>query len=156
MSPSHWPAHLPLPQGDRGVVTGTQVPRLAVLRHDSHCPVQAKLQHTPSDEQVPLAHSVLTLQASPFLLAMQVPFSQTGVLPPQPPQHCASGIQAPSHGFCPAGQLPAQVVPPGWQPNWHDIVVEGEHAPLPLQTAAVVAVPFVHEAAAPHGVVLVG
>ena len=96
------------------------------------------------------------LQVSPFFLGMHVPFSQTGVLPLQPPQHCALGMQDPLHGFCPDGQLLAQVVPPGWQPNSQDIVVEGVHAPLLLQTAAVVATPFVHDAAAPHSTAVVG
>jgi hypothetical protein len=85
--PSHRPPQVPLPaHAVRGVVTATQVPRLAELAHDSHCPVQALLQQKPS-RQKPLAHSSFTLHPSPFLLATHAPFWHTGVLPPQPPRH---------------------------------------------------------------------
>lgn len=61
---------------------------------------------------MPLAQSVpAPLQLSPFGFLTQVPFEQTGVLPLQPPQHCASGMQALLQGFCPVGQFEAQAVP---------------------------------------------
>jgi hypothetical protein len=88
------------------------VPRLPELAHDSHWPVHALLQQNPS-RQKPLAHSLLTLQPSPFLRATHVPFSQTGVLPLQPPQHCAFGIHELLQGFWPCWQLVAQAAPPG-------------------------------------------
>jgi len=82
------PPQVPLPvQGVRGVVTKTQVPLLADVLHDSHCPLQVALQHTPS-AQTWLAQSLpVPEQVSPFGLPTQVPFEQTGVFPLQPPQH---------------------------------------------------------------------
>ena len=47
--PSHFPPHVPVPvQAVRGVVTGVHVPLAAEVEHDSHCPVHASLQQTPS------------------------------------------------------------------------------------------------------------
>jgi len=144
-------------QAVRGVVTATQVPRLEALTQDSHCPVQATLQHTPSDPHTPLAQSApVPVQVSPFGFPTQVPFEQTGVLPAQPPQQAALAMQALLHGFCPEGQVDAQTVPPLWQPKAHVIEVGAVQAPLPLHNAAVVAIPPVQEAAAPHEVALVG
>jgi hypothetical protein len=113
LTPSHRPPQAPLPaQAVRGVVTATQVPRLAELAHDSHWPVQALLQQKPS-RQMPLAHSLFTLHPSPFLRATHVPFSHTGVPPPQPPQHCPLGMHELLQGFWPGGQLDAHAPPPG-------------------------------------------
>ena len=92
-------------------MTATQVPRLLELAHDSHWPLQALLQQNPS-RQMPLPHSLFTLQPSPFLLATQVPFSQMGVLPLQPPQHWALAMHELLQGFWPGGQLAAHAVPP--------------------------------------------
>lgn len=130
LMPSHRPPQVPLPAHPvRGVVTATQVPRLVELAHDSHSPAQALLQQNPS-RQNPLAHSALRLHPSPFLLATHVPFSQTGVLPLQPPQHCALGMHELLQGFCPGGQVAAHVSPPAPQPNGQVVVAK---RPLPLQ-----------------------
>jgi hypothetical protein len=102
---------MPLPAHSvRGVVTATHVPRLAELAHDSHWPVHAPLQQNPS-LQMPLAHSPLTLHPCPLGLAMHLPFSQIGRLPPQPPQHWALGIHESLQSFWPDGQLAAQPAP---------------------------------------------
>ena len=133
------------------------VPLLAALTHDSHCPVQATLQQTPSEPHTPLAQSKpVPVHVSPLLLPTQVPLEQLGVFPLHPPQHCAFAMQLPLHGFCPLGQFDAQVALPVWHPMVQVIVVGVEQEPLPLHSAAVVAVPAVHEAAAPHDVALVG
>ena len=157
LMPSQWPAHAPLPlQLVRGVVTATQVPRLDAVRHDSHCPVQAALQHTPSAEQVRLAHSLLVEHSSPFGLATQLPLSQTGALPAQPPQHSSSGMHESSHGFSPGGQLSAQAEPSASQPNSQLTLSDGVHPPSPSQTAAVSAVSSLQDASVPHDVVASG
>lgn len=102
LTPLHEPPHaVPAPvHAVRAVVVATQVPRLAAVVQDSHWPLQATLQQTPSDPQTPLAQSVpVPAQASPFGLPTHVPLEQTGVLPLHPPQHCALGIQALLQGF---------------------------------------------------------
>ena len=55
-APLHTPSHpVPLPS-QRGLpaagapATGEQVPALPATAHDSHCPVHAELQHTPSTQ----------------------------------------------------------------------------------------------------------
>ena len=152
------PHDVPVPaQGVFGIVTATHVPLLAGLTQDSHCPAQATLQQTPSALHTPLAQSwPLPVHVSPLLLPTQVPLEQMGVFPLHPPQHCAFAIQPALQGFCPLGQFEAQLALPAWQPSAQVIAVGAEQEPLPLQSAAVVAVPVVHEAAAPHDVALVG
>lgn len=110
MDPSHFPAQVPLPaQAERGVVVGEQVPLALEVLQDSHWPVQASLQQTPS-AQWPLAHSPSPLQAMLLVLATQVPLSQTGVFPPHVGQQVACETHMPLHSFMPLPQ-PA-VVPP--------------------------------------------
>ena len=47
--PSHLPAQTPVPaHGERGAVVGVHAPLALAVEHDSHWPVQASLQHTPS------------------------------------------------------------------------------------------------------------
>ena len=76
LKPSHRPPHVPLPaQGVRGVVTATQVPRLPALAHDSHWPVHALSQHTPSTH-CPLRHCALLVQVTPRARgALHVPWA---------------------------------------------------------------------------------
>jgi hypothetical protein len=65
VEPSQIPAHSPVPaQAVRGVVVGTQVPLLPKMEQDSHCPVQATLQQTPS-AQTPEAHVFPLEHAAP-------------------------------------------------------------------------------------------
>lgn len=155
-TPLQVPPQVPLPlQGVRGVVTATQVPRLDALTQDSQLPLQATLQHTPSEPHTPLAQSLpVPLHASPFGLPTQVPFEQVGVFPLHPPQQAEVAMHPLLHAFCPVGQFDAQAVP--LHPNIQVIIVEAVQAPAPLQTAAEVAVPLVHDAAAPHEVVVPG
>jgi hypothetical protein len=63
------------------------MPRAAVARAGARFALAgALLQQNPS-RQKPLVHSLFTLQPSPFPRATHVvPFSQTGVLPLQPPR----------------------------------------------------------------------
>jgi hypothetical protein len=150
------PAQVPEPaHGVRGVVTGTQVPRLGPLRQDSHCPLQATSQHTPSEPHTLLPQSLpVPLHASPLGLLTQVPFEQTGVSPLHPPQHAELAMHPVLHDFCPVGQFEAQAAPA--HPNMHVIAIDGVQPPALLQTAADVAVPPVQDAAAPHDVVVPG
>jgi hypothetical protein len=78
LMPSHRPPHVPLPaQGVRGVVTATQVPRLPALAHDSHWPVHALLQHTPSTHR-PFRHWAPFEQAAPRApSALHVPWASS-------------------------------------------------------------------------------
>lgn len=63
----------------------------------------------------------------------------------------------PPHSAVPVGQLVAQVgFPSVRQPYMHDIIVDAVQEPLPLHSAAVVAMPLVQLAAAPQEVVLDG
>lgn len=71
------------------MVTGTHVPRLEALTQDSHCPLQATLQQTPSELHTLLAHWLAKVQLSPFGLPTQVPFEQV-----RPPLHVV-----PQHGW---------------------------------------------------------
>jgi hypothetical protein len=62
-------------------LTAVQIPLLAVSPHDSHCPVQALLQQTPS-AQYPLPHWVPAVQACPAF-ALQPPVASQLLVPLQ-------------------------------------------------------------------------
>jgi hypothetical protein len=112
--PLHVPTHEPVPaHGVRGVVTATHVPRLLVVEHDSHWPLHAALQQTPS-AHTPLAQTLPALQASPSGLPTHVPLLHTGVFPLQPPQQSLIGMQLPLQSFIVPEQL--GVVPPAPPP----------------------------------------
>ena len=69
-------------------VTSVQVPSDPETLHASHCPLQGALQQKPSTQN-PLAHSVLPVQVSPFVLAgTHAPASQR-----KPVWHCVSVVQ---------------------------------------------------------------
>ena len=119
--PSQRPTQTPVPgQGVRGVVTATQVPRLAVLTHDSHWPLQAALQHTPSEPHTPLWHSPAAAQAVPLALAgappVPLPAAPPVFAPPEPPVPTEPPAcpplpaEAPPVAFCPP--LPTATPPP--------------------------------------------
>jgi hypothetical protein len=83
--PSHCPAQAPVPpHAARGTVTATHVPRLAALMHDSHCPLHATLQQTPSEPQTPLEHSVATVHAVPLAFEAVPPLPLAPAVPPLP------------------------------------------------------------------------
>jgi hypothetical protein len=63
-----WQGGVPLEHSFAGSVpatNGVQVPTLPAWLHDTHAPVQAELQHTPS-VQKPLAHSAALVHVLPF------------------------------------------------------------------------------------------
>jgi hypothetical protein len=68
------------------LLTATQVPGLAVLTQVRHCPLHARLQHTPP-EQAPLWHSGPWAHAAPFAFAPAppVPAPAPPVPGPTPP-----------------------------------------------------------------------
>ena len=93
--PSQIPPQTPVPvHAVRGVVVGTHVPLLLAVEQDSHCPVQATLQQTPSAQTV-LAHSAPLEHVSPVDRPTHVPLLQTGVFPLQPPQQLVLGMHDP-------------------------------------------------------------
>jgi len=106
-------------QGVRGVVTGVQVPFAAAVEHDSHCPVQATSQQTPSLQWL-VAHSVSALQVVPALLPTHTPLLEhTGVFQLHPPQQVDTGTQLPLQSFmvpvhpaAPPPAPPVDVAPP--------------------------------------------
>jgi len=93
------------------VVVGVQVPFELAMAQDSHCPVHASLQQTPSAQWL-VAHSASPLQAEPAALATQTPLLQTGVLPLQPPQQVAIGTQSPLQSFMAPAHIPLPAAPP--------------------------------------------
>ena len=110
--PLHAPAHAPVPpHGVRCVVTAVHVPRLLAFEHDSHCPVHAALQQTPS-AHTPLAHTLPAVQASPSGRPTHVPLLQTGRFPLQPPQHSVIGMQLPLQSFVVPVQPEVPPAPP--------------------------------------------
>jgi hypothetical protein len=63
-----WQGGVPLEHSFAGSVpaaNGVQVPTFPAWLHDTHAPVQAELQHTPS-VQKPLAHSAALVHVLPF------------------------------------------------------------------------------------------
>jgi len=104
--PSQWPAQVPVPaQGVFGVVVATHVPRLLVVTHDSHCPLQAVLQHTPSEPQTVLAHSLPALHELPFVF-------RVGGAPPAPADPAAPPDPRPPVPDPPEPGTPPVLVPP--------------------------------------------
>jgi len=92
---SQIPPQTPVPvHAVRGVVVGAHVPLLLAVEQDSHCPLQATLQHTPS-AHTPVPHSVEVLHASPMARPTHVPLLQTGMFPLQPPQQLVLGMHEP-------------------------------------------------------------
>ena len=112
--PSQRPAHVPDPaHGVRGVVTGVHVPGAPAVEHDSHCPLQMSLQHTPSTHSPVAPHSRFAVQLAPSGFAAHVPLLQTGVAPLHPPQQVLVGTQLPLQSFVAPAQPP---VPPVAEP----------------------------------------
>ena len=88
---------------------------------------------------------------------LAVEFWQTWHVEPQWAGDELMSTHIPSHRPCPDAQLVAQVgVPSVRHPNMHVIMVAAVHAPAPLHSAAVTALPAVQLAAAPHEVVVPG
>lgn len=81
------------------MVTATQVPLLFEVPHDSHWPVHAESQQTPSTQWW-LPHSLSPPQLEPFDRATQFPVfvSQAGVFPPQL-QQAVLAMHEPLHSF---------------------------------------------------------
>jgi len=67
-----------------------------------------------------------------------------------------TSTQDPPHRACPVGQPVSQVGPSLRQPYVHVVTVGVWQLPAPSHSAAVDALPFVHEAAAPHDTVAAG
>ena len=102
-------------------------PFLAVVQA-WHVPVHAVSQQTPS-AQWPLAQSVSTLQPRPLAFTPHEPLLQgMGAL------HCAELVQLVKHAVAPQRKGAQSVVVPALQ------------TPIPLHVAAVVWLPFAHDA----------
>jgi hypothetical protein len=117
----------------RGVpLTAVHTPTAPGSLQASHCPLQARLQQTPS-AQTPLTHSGLVWQAAPFALrASQMALALQNWVAKQG----AAALQPPEHRTESAHRLLA-----------HGMVVACVQAPALLHTVAVVALPLLHEPA---------
>jgi hypothetical protein len=112
--PLQTPPHdVPVPaQGVLGVVTGTQMPGLAGLTHDSHWPLHAMSQQTPSEPHTPLEQSAFAAHAVPLVFAgaPPLPLTPAPLAPPLPPLPLAPPSLPPLPLAPPS--LPAPPLPP--------------------------------------------
>ena len=109
--------------------TGAQVPSLPLRPHDWQLPHEATAQQNPS-VQCPLAHAASLVQAVP------PPLSVLHV----PPWQTAGAVQS-------ASAMQVVLHPDALQANGtHGVAADAPQMPAPLQVAAAVKVPAVHDA----------
>jgi len=80
-------------------VIGQQVPSWPIRLHETHAPLQADSQQTPS-KQCPSSHSSSLVQAAPVGLGPQLPATQAW-----PVEQSALVVQADAQSFCAWSQL---------------------------------------------------
>jgi hypothetical protein len=74
VTPSQLPAHVPVPAHAARPPLGAplinlHVPTLETSLHDSHCPVHARSQHTPSTQKSPAAQAPAEKHSAPLAIA---------------------------------------------------------------------------------------